>query len=294
MISADSVPPRKTLSAPRLSVHELVAAGREMEPLPPTATQLVTLVATEDWDIDDVVELVSLDQGLTLQVLGVANSVAYFGQEPVATVREAILRLGTGLVVSFTVADGLKGRMSNSGSSDVESALWEHSVAAALVVELMPGACNVRVPPETFAAALLHDLGKLVIHRAVGSHTLTELNRASSVGPVEAHRAELELLETHHGELGGIVARHWGMPESVVDAITYHHLPDEVEHRLSDLVHVSNVLAHRVGARASEGPEEADVSPSVLHRLQLTPDSLDSVSDLAKRSFEDVLARYGS
>jgi HD-like signal output (HDOD) protein len=35
--------------------------------------------------------------------------------------------------------------------------------------------------------------------------------------------AELALFGTDHGELGALVARHWGLPDALVDAIRTHH-----------------------------------------------------------------------
>ena len=46
-----------------------------------------------------------------------------------------------------------------------EGALWRHSVAAAVAVDAMQSCQRTPVPSETFTAALLHDVGKLVMGR---------------------------------------------------------------------------------------------------------------------------------
>ena len=77
------------------------------------------------------------------------------------------MRLGRGTILSLAMASGVQSRMVGAipqyGLS--ERALWSHSVAAAVAAEVVPKFCKVPVPPEAYAAALLHDIGKLVMSR---------------------------------------------------------------------------------------------------------------------------------
>ena len=67
-----------------------------------------------------------------------------------------------------------------------DGVLWRHSVAAALAAELERLSCTVKVPPEAFTAALLHDVGKLVLCRHMKPEVLELLARAQAQVVLEA------------------------------------------------------------------------------------------------------------
>lgn len=101
-------------------------------------------------------------------------------------------------------------------------------VASALAAELERLVCSVKVPAESFTAALLHDVGEIVLCRHMQPEIMELLAEAQAEGGVDALHAEAEILEVHHGELGGLIAQHWELPEIIVTAITFHHNPEEV------------------------------------------------------------------
>ena len=88
------------------------------------------------------------------------------------------------------------------------------------------------------------------------------------------------MLGVHHGEAGGLVARHWKLPRRIVAGITYHHEPDAGSDPVCDVVHVANVLAKRVGTGVIEVGQDDQVHQPCFERL-----------GLASRSLEDVEAR---
>ena len=57
----------------------------------------------EDWQLEDLVNAVQLDQALTGRLLGAANSVWSGAQAPVVDVEHAIMRLGPGTLLALAV-----------------------------------------------------------------------------------------------------------------------------------------------------------------------------------------------
>ncbi|MBM3831793.1 MAG: HDOD domain-containing protein [Verrucomicrobia bacterium] len=121
-----------------------------------------------------------------------------------------------------------------------------HSVAAALVTEVIQPHIKVPLPAEAFTAALLHDIGKLIMARFLSTDILELMHQARTSGKLTVLEAETKILQVHHGELGGIIAQHWKFPERIVRGIIYHHNPDQGNDPICDIVYVSNLGAKKL------------------------------------------------
>jgi HD-like signal output (HDOD) protein len=249
-----------------LAHEDLILQAQDLEPLPATATRLARLVSDPNADIKEIVETISLDQALTVKVLRAANSASQGASNSIATVDRAVVRIGTGAVLSMAVAAGVRGRMLGAlpAYELEEGRLWAHSVAAALAAESMPGLCKVSVPPECFTAALLHDVGKLVLGRFLDSQVREFLRRARLQSGRDDAEAEFEVFDVHHGELGGLIAAHWKLPRSICVGIQYHHDPascgtEEGLQYVPWFVHLANLVARRLGKGCDDVlPEDAE------------------------------------
>ena len=143
-------------------------------------------------------------------------------------------------------------------------------VAAALAVESARPFARAKPPPECFAAALLHDVGVGVLARQLGQDEVELLERGCREGGQTLLESERELLEVNHGEVGGLVAAHWGLSPVVVEGIVFHHEPEaapSAEGRLvADFVALADIVAGLIGA--SIGEERArGPHPGLLGRL---------------------------
>lgn len=228
-----------------LDLHQLIAKAYDLDPIPMSGTKLANLVADPDSSLESITQVVSLDQALTARVLRVANSAASAARAQITTVKDAVVRLGRSAIVTLgmgaKVRQQLQQPLPEFGLA--ENVLWRHSVAAALAVESMGILGKAPIPPESYAAALLHDIGKLVLARFLDPETLTYLRRAQEEGRCNPLQAEMEILEVNHAELGGMIARHWGLPNSLALGIQYHHSPTDDLPPVCRVVCVADQLA---------------------------------------------------
>src|SRR5688572_27950332 len=169
-----------------LEQQDLVQAAQELEPLPPTAARLASVLARADWDIRDVEEAVAFDQALTAKLLRISNSALWFRGHSIVSVRDAVMRVGSGTVVGLAMGTGVQHQFSRSipqyGLREGE--LWTHSVATALATIALDAKTAAEVPTESFASALLHDVGKLVMARFLDGerlHRIEEVRRTAGL-----------------------------------------------------------------------------------------------------------------
>ncbi|WP_291985751.1 HDOD domain-containing protein [Luteitalea sp.] len=259
-----------------LTRERLLRQADALEPLPATATRLVSLLSQTEWMIRDVEEAVRLDLALTARVLRFANSAWTAHLPSVNTIREALMRIGVGTALSLAIAEGVRPKLLRPlPAFDLQPGrLWQHAVACALATEIVTRRSRSPIPPETVTASLLHDVGKIVLDEAMDDATLTALRQAWTGGVLSRIDAERQVLGMDHGELGGYVARHWGLSERVAAAITHHHSPSAAQSTICDVVHLSNGIAKLAGfgplIAEIDGPIEGDV----LARLAFSPADL--------------------
>ncbi|HLN26721.1 MAG TPA: HDOD domain-containing protein [Gemmataceae bacterium] len=271
----------------------LVRSAYQLPPLPQSAARLAHLLTTDDSDIREIISVIEYDPTLTMKLLRVANSAIGGSRHRIGTVREALIRLGTGTVVGFVVASSVRPLLGKRipGYNIPETEFWKHSLAAAFAAEAIQAHSANWTGRLAFTAALLHDIGKLVLGQFLTPELLAWLERAVTDGKQAAFQAEAEILSLHHGEAGGVIAQHWGLPDSIVRGIAHHHDPENGEDGICYVTYLANVVAHRLESDPRE--ERPGSQPTVLAKvdpalewLGLAEESLRSVSDEVQKGLQ--------
>lgn len=268
-------------------------AAAAIEPLPPTVSRLASAMTRDDCGLREIEQIIALDPVLTGRLLRVANSAAMASGAPVATVRGAILKVGAGRVLAYALGGPLSQRLQRpiTGYGLGQGVLWRHLVAAALAVELLDGATRVRPPSEAFAAALLHDLGQVVMAQFLDQKILRLLVLAREQG-LSSREAELEILGIHQGEVGALVAQEWKLPDRIVRAIAFAGSTEAGEDVLYDFVHLGHVLAGRIGETRDLADADLMVAPGVYERVGLEPEALEPILERLEDRLGEVLRLY--
>jgi len=225
------------------------AAGTGRLPsVPRLFTELTALMANPDATLADAERLVEQDAAMTAKVLKLANS-AYFGRaRPVNGVGQAIGYLGLNALKSLTLAAGALTAFPTDrriAGFSIER-LQGHS---ALVARITRRLLDDRQHEEgAVAAALLHDLGMLVLASRAPDYLAEVLGRSEREQRA-LFEIERELRGFTHAEVGAHVLGLWGLPHAIVEAVAYHHDPSAAHDPQLDAVtavHVANALANEL------------------------------------------------
>jgi HD-like signal output (HDOD) protein len=277
-----------------IDLDRLIQQTREIAPFRATTVRLAQMVASPDCDISEVAELIAYDEAMTVNLLRAANSATYANLSRVATVQEAVARLGTAQVLALAVAAGVRPHLQTKlpGYNLNDGALWHHSVAAAVAAEVAPRFCAREVPPEAFTAALLHDVGKVVMGRYLDPEVLRSIAEAKQTKGLSQLEAESLLLGMHHGQLGGLIVQYWQLPTGIVTATIYHHTPAEGHDVICDFTYLANVAAKRVEAELEGARLNLRIMPDVAERLGLESSRIDEYCAAVSARFSDLSLRY--
>ncbi|MCK5943597.1 MAG: HDOD domain-containing protein [Planctomycetes bacterium] len=255
----------------------------ELPPMPGTAAEVLDVCQQEDSDAARLSAVIHKDQTVASNVLRVANSAAFAGQVPCASLQQAVSRLGMQLVTEIVMAVSVRGRMfTNAACAELLDALWKHSVLTAFYTKEI-ARMRRRNVEIAFLCGLLHDVGKSVL--------LGSVDRVLGRDELSVPREELyQALHEQHLAAGALLAEEWKLPEQVAEAIACHHDPAAAT-RHADMamtVQLADLLAHLVspGPLAEPPSEEELRAHDVLVGLNIYTDDLANLIAMRERALE--------
>jgi len=258
----------------------IISKVKKFPSMPGAAALVLSLVNNPKVSASEIEKAIKYDAGLTANILKMVNS-AYFGlPSEVGSVRRAIVLLGIKRLVQIVMASCVDALMDKRvvGYDLPSGELWRHSIAVSVAAEGLVKELKVSAPEEIFTAALLHDVGKLILGDFVKEDIVKIEDKASEGLPFQA--AEHEVLGTDHAEVGALILKNWSLPKEIVDAVRWHHDPDAAEEvsTLVDIVHIADVLCLMIGIGVGREGLRYEPSPAVSERLNLTSNHLEMIA----------------
>jgi putative nucleotidyltransferase with HDIG domain len=166
----------------------------------------------------ELVAAIESDVGVTVAVLRRAQAVG--ARRPVSNVSDAV---GALTADEIQEAVALLPRAAFPWQTSFEALLHHHRVhaqAVARAAERLGQAVSPKDSDDLIAAALLHDVGKLVLARVLPNYAGVTDPRTS---PEDRVRRERQTLGVDHASLGALLLRRWGLPERLLGAVSGHH-----------------------------------------------------------------------
>jgi len=244
------------------------------------AAKLLALLDDPDTTPGQIEEVVRYEPSLTANILKLSNS-AYFGlPTKVGSVKQAIILLGWKRVTQVVMTSCVSALMAKPivGYELPAGELWRHSIGVSIAAEMLVKELKLQSAHEVYTAALLHDLGKLIL----GSFVKSELSviEAKAADGIAFDEAERLVLGMDHAEVGAEILKSWSLPAEVIEIVRWHHDPGRaVKHTVGiDIVHVANVLCLTMGIGIGREGLRVELSPMVTARLGLKPAVLEIVA----------------
>ena len=261
-------------------VDDIISDIKSFPSMSGAALKVLKLVDDPNSTASEIEDILRYEPSITANILKLTNS-AYFGvPTKVASIRQAIVLLGwekLGKLVMTTCVNAVLDKPVR-GYDLSPGELWQHSIAVSVAAELLVKELSIDADNEIFTAALLHDLGKLVLGDYVKEDFSAIRTAAGEGTPFQV--AERRVLGTDHAEVGGRLLELWSFPESLVQAVRWHHEPDSAEEpgAIIDLIHVADVLCLMIGLGVGTEGLQYKPSPAATKRLGLKPRQLELVA----------------
>lgn len=180
--------------------------------------------------------------------------------------------LGLDTVKALALTMGLFSMFDESTLSFIPiKKIYEHSMKTGSIareIAKVEGSNNA-VINDAFMTGLLHDVGKLLL-----GHNIPELYKevleTSSREKMPLHEAEKAELGATHAEVGAYLLGLWGLPDSVVEGVAFHHnLAGSLMKGFEPLIalHVANAMEHSPDAKEGRETAMEGIDMEGLNRL---------------------------
>jgi len=234
-----------------------------------TALRIQKEVAKEEPDFRLIEKFIVSDQSLTGEVLRVSNSSFYKGLTQVATVRDAIIRLGIKEVSNIVSMVALQHNFQSKDPTvhKIMGKLWRHSVGCAIGASWLARQIGLQdLTHETFIAGLLHDVGKLYVLKVVD-----DMKASGEIENLPSDTVINEVMQQLHTDQGYSLMLHWNLPEKYCQIARDHHLSDlDGNNFVLLLVRLANQMCHKMGIGLIEDPSIVMLETPEAVQLQLS------------------------
>jgi len=275
-----------------LSRLQEVIGSATLPTLPAVAMEVLSLCRRDDVIVDELAAAMHTDQALTTKVLRTVNSSYYGLKQRCATIQRAVSFLGLKatrtIALSFTLADSIDG---GHGDDDIAFdfvTYWRravYSAAAARRIALLTRAAD---PEDAYLAALVQDIGMVVLHRSRGERYLQVIDVAGA-----DHRRLIDVehrsFGVDHAQAGAMLAEHWRLPDFLADSIRHHHAPEGAPAAIAPLATIvfTGTLASLCLSLEDAGTVIGDYLRTAHRALGISsPDASNLLADTASDAVE--------
>ncbi len=219
----------------------------EVPILPETAQRVIALTQDPDSDASQLAAIIQSDPMMGGHVMRIANSAAYTPNSNLVSIQQAVARLGMVEISNIALSTSLNSKMFHAPGYDQHiTIIWQHALATALWSKEVARAMRSNVE-AAFLCGLLHSIGQPVILQTIAESK----NQLSPMSDDELK----PLYEEFESPYCQVVAKEWGLPEIVAEAIGFYK-------------------------NFNEAPSKSDLAPTIffgsqLATLMLHPDTIE-------------------
>ena len=228
---------RRLLSSDRLA--SLVGEIGMLPSAPIAFQEILMCLQNPAASLTDAAQIIGRDVAMTANIMKLVNSAFFGSRRPITTIDRAVAYLGMDTLGALVLGHSVfqSGLATGVDGFSLEQ-IWQHSeqtAAAARAIALSENLSAAKAD-QAFLAGILHDVGKVVFATKAAA-LRNDSGAVDLVGQMEAH----------HGEVGAYLLGLWGFPNSIVEAVAFHHTPNQASGTgfgLAGIVHVADRLVH--------------------------------------------------
>jgi len=279
-------------------VHQAIQEISHIATLPEITLKIIELVEDPASTAQDLHKIISNDPALCSRILKVVNSSFYGLPGQIGSINRAIVMLGLNAVKNIAIAASLA-KLFRGGELTPSFAardLWQHSVGTAAATKILGDELGFALGDEAFLGGLIHDIG-IMVEMQYDRNRLIEVIEGLELddnGDPTGDFVEMErdVFGACHQAFGAALCEKWKFPPTLRFVTGHHHDPLSLPAENRSLAGMVNV-AERLAAKTQDGGfrldlPTLDLDPAVVDVLELTPKSLEEVTQRLEEEIKAV------
>jgi putative nucleotidyltransferase with HDIG domain len=261
---------------------------------PPVYRKLHEAMQDPDSSFEDFSDIISADPSLAVRLLRIANSPFYGLGSKVETISHALGVVGIDQLKELALTTILVNQFEGIDKDLVNmQSFWMHSIGCGLAARAIAKNLGERQVESYYTASMLHDIGSLIIYKEIPDKAREILTRCKSEG-LSLSIVEEEVLGFTHTEVGAVIFTQWGLPESLVEAVRYHHRPSEAKEfpLFPAIVHLADVIAYEMKLGTGGEPTIPVLDPAAIKRTALTRAFLTDIQDYVRDEVDEAISLF--
>lgn len=230
----------------KLTVESIVDQTRTVYSLPLFYARLNEAINHPRSSISDIVKIIIDDQGLSARILRLANSPLFGCYSKVDSITKSVTIIGTqqlrDLALASSVIKVFKGIPEDLLSM---TSFWQHSISCGIVARCLATYLRENNVERFFVSGVLHDIGQLVMCTII-PEMVREIRDKSVRLDKLYYKAEFDMLQFNHSQVGGALLKTWKIPASITETVACHHAPSLAKQFPLEaaVIHLADIICH--------------------------------------------------
>ncbi len=216
--------------------------------IPQIVFKIIRMIRENQCSLQDVAAEVKQDQVISAKLLQICNSAFFYKKVHVDSIDRVLVMLGEKQLLQVVLSAGFEDFFTGNtrGYSQCKGGLFNHALGTALICEKLALMTNCVPSDIAYTAGLLHDIGKVVLDQQMGQ-AFPFFYRSIQTDNKNLFAAEKETFGITHDDAGAMLAKHWDLPDNLIDTIKNHHNPENSDSDgvLSSTVYLADLIMSR-------------------------------------------------
>ena len=274
------------------TIYRIVEQTQTVYSLPLIYDRLNEKINHPRSSLADIGQVISEDQGLTVRLLKLANSPFFGYHANISSITKALTVIGTRQLRDLALAVALMDSFSGIPSEKLQmSSFWKHNIACGILSRSIATYRREVNQERFFITGMLHDLGILVMYRALPDAVQEMLQEETDRNELY-YITEQRHLGFDHGAVGGALLANWKIPLTISEPISFHHAPADALHFPLEaaIIHLADIICDTMGYCMTGNCHIPPLDNSAWSLLDIPVNQLDTIIRQSETQIEETCA----
>lgn len=252
------------------------------------ALAIMQICRRDDASLDEIARVVQTDPVTSSRLLHMANA-AYASGRPVASIPDAILRLGLEAVRQLAMGFSLVDQYREGACKGFDyAAFWSHSLLMAVAMQELGKLTRIASPDELFACGLMARIGYL----ALATLYPDDYSRLLQMCSNNELALEREHLQVDHNHLTALILADCGIPKALAEPVYFHEAPESSGFAEGSRPNQLTHLFYQARRLADLGSAATEDRTGMASELMLLGGKLGLDADQMGEMIDQIFARW--